>query len=104
MDISPPGASPPSSSRLGTLLRSFTYIGSFLSTARPEQPAKVGKHLLRLFVYVPPGIAAEFVAAGAGLALPLAILLPDVTSAVVAVAVQLDREVMLRPTAVDVAA
>ena len=50
------------------------------------------------------GVAAELVAARSRLALPAAILLPGVARAVEAVAVDLDRDAVLGPAAVDAAA
>ena len=47
------------------------------------------------------GVAAELVASGSGLALATAVLLPGVTGVVVAVAVELDRQAVLGPAAVD---
>jgi hypothetical protein len=51
--------------------------------------------------YVAVGVAPELVAARAGLALAAAVLLPGVARLVVAVAVELDRQALLRPAAVD---
>ena len=45
-------------------------------------------------------VAAELVATGARLALALAVLLPSVPRAVVAVAIELDREPVLGPAAI----
>jgi hypothetical protein len=67
-----------------------------------EQGAQVGKHRVGLLVDVEPGVPPELVAAGAGLALTLVVLLPGVTAVVIAVAAELDGEVVLGPAAVDV--
>ena len=69
-----------------------------------EESAEIGEHRLRFFRDIEPGEPPELVTPGAGIAFALAVLLPSVTGAVVAVAVQLDREAMLRPATVDVAA
>ena len=50
------------------------------------------------------GVAPEVVAAGVRFALAAPVLLPRVTGAVVAVAVELDGQATLRPAAVDAAA
>ncbi|HEY6771638.1 MAG TPA: hypothetical protein VI035_04200 [Solirubrobacterales bacterium] len=63
--------------------------------------AKVGEHRVRLLLHVPPGVTPELIAASPRLPLSLAILLPDMPGAVVAVAVELDRQPMLRPAAVN---
>src|SRR5215211_3893291 len=72
--------------------------------SRPQQRAELGEHLFGLFEDVAPGVAAELVAAGAGLAFAAAVLLPGVAGVVVAVAVELDGQPVVGPAAVDVAA
>src|SRR6185369_12590994 len=54
--------------------------------------------------HVAPGVAAELVASRMGFTFSLAVLLPGVSGVVVRVAVELDREVVLRPAAVHPAA
>jgi hypothetical protein len=61
---------------------------------------QLGERGLRLLVDVAPGVAAEFVAAGAGLAFAAAVLLPGVAGVVVAVAVELDRQPVGGPAGV----
>src|SRR5215218_4262535 len=61
---------------------------------------QLGKHELRLLEDVAPGVAAELVAAGVGLALAAPVLLPGIAGVVVGVAVELDREPVRRPAAV----
>src|SRR3954452_9883412 len=55
----------------------------------------------RIVEDVGPGEAAEVVATGARLPLPLAVLLPRMPARVVAVAVELDRQAAARPATVD---
>jgi hypothetical protein len=69
-----------------------------------QESAKVGEHRRRVLLDVAPGVAAELITARPRLTLALAVPLPGVTGVVVAEAVQLDRETMGRPAAVDVSA
>src|SRR4051812_16268921 len=66
-----------------------------------EQPAKLSEHELRLLEHVAVGVGAELVTARVGLAGAALILLPGVAQAVVDVAVELDRDPLVRPAAVD---
>jgi hypothetical protein len=68
-----------------------------LSDDRPQ----FAQHYLWALDDVRPGVAAKFVATGVRVAFPLPILLPGVARRVVAIAVQLDRELVLGPTTVD---
>src|SRR5437763_12032939 len=63
--------------------------------------AQLSKHRLLVLEYVGPRVAAKLVATPVGLALASAVPLPCVTRRVVAVAVELDGQLALRPTAVD---
>src|SRR3954470_9172796 len=69
-----------------------------------QEPAELGEHLLGVLEDVAVGVAAVLVSAGVGLALAPAVLLPGMAGVVEAVAVELDREVVLGPAAVDAAA
>src|SRR3954468_2926996 len=51
--------------------------------------------------HVAPGVAAELVAAGGCLAFALAVELPGVSGRVVAVRIELDGQLVVRPTTVD---
>src|SRR4051794_22062808 len=69
-----------------------------------EDGAQLAECRPRMLHHVAPGVAAELVATGICLPLPVAVLFPGVSASVIAVAVQLDRELLLRPAAVDKAA
>src|SRR4051812_13297638 len=71
-------------------------------TSRQEL-AQLGDDECWVVVDVVVGVAAELVAAGAGLALTPAVLLPGVAGVVVGVAVELDGQAVFGPAAVDVA-
>ena len=71
---------------------------------RREQPPQLGEHWRRALEDVAIGVTAELVAASVSLPFTAAVLLPGVARAVVAVAVELDGEVEVGPTAVDPAA
>jgi hypothetical protein len=49
------------------------------------------------------GVAAELVATSPSLAFPATVLLPSVPGPVVAVPVELDDQLVLRPAAIDIA-
>jgi hypothetical protein len=67
-----------------------------------QELSEVGEHRRRPLIDVEPGVAPELVATGPRFALALAVLLPGVTAVVIAVAVELDGEMVLGPAAVDV--
>src|SRR4051812_17979075 len=66
-----------------------------------EERAQFSEHVRRILEDVCIGVAAMPVAAGVRLTLPTAVLLPGVARVVVAVAVELDREAVGGPAAVD---
>ena len=67
-----------------------------------DQHAHLRHGRLRALEHVGPGVAPELVASASRLSLPLAVPLPRVARVVEAVGVELDREHLLRPAAVDV--
>src|SRR5918992_2846776 len=83
-----------------------SHWGMGLSSARsplryPEKDPQFPEHLLRRLEHVVVGVAAELVPPRPGFPFALAVLLPGVAGAVVAVAVELDGEVVGGPAAVD---
>jgi hypothetical protein len=74
------------------------------TSGRPEKGLELRQHEARLLEHVAVGVAAELVATGPRLALAVAILLPGVARMVVAIAVELDGQSVLRPAAVHAAA
>jgi hypothetical protein len=67
---------------------------------RFDERSELAKHERRALEYVAVRVAAEVVAACPRLALATAILLPCVARVVEAVAVELDRQLLLGPSAI----
>src|SRR5205823_6255774 len=66
-----------------------------------EQPAQLSQHLIRIFEDLTPAVAGVCVLSGVGLALAFAVLLPRISRVVELVAVELDRERVVGPAAID---